>query len=364
MGQSVGEFFIDLFVDATKGELTIGGLVKSMGELEVASVGEITILATLAQKLNDITVETMHTAAAYVDLKSATGGSMQAFQEWKAMADVVGEGEAVASTFQDISKSISDMIHLGSGSPLAGLFTKLQIPDLAKFPENAPEKILEAIRNSPIFQKMTTAEKLSTLGLAHLESMRRVLSTDTKNGGLGREEAVQAIKDRGIISNEEINNWEKIHRQFISIAALSLKIKDLIAGWSQGWLSSSLGKVLESFRTEFESLKTIKDYVANKTYGQAGGELTKAAAMAFGEAILDHFGFTNQAVNGIQPVTPSAITTGGGATFYYNPLYQTTVNGSKMSEDELSSMMKEVFRDHSAEDRRDISRLLGTGPDN
>ena len=54
-GTSVGEFFLNINVDAGKGELTLSGLVTQMGELEVASVGEIAVLAELALKIAEVT---------------------------------------------------------------------------------------------------------------------------------------------------------------------------------------------------------------------------------------------------------------------------------------------------------------------
>lgn len=126
----LGEFFIELTVDAEKGELTIGNLIKSMGMLEIATVGEVAILFRLAQGFAAMVGNSIEMAKGLNLVSAETGINITALQKWGQVADEAGwKAENMASSAQSISKAIADL-HLGKSSAITSLGSYISLADL------------------------------------------------------------------------------------------------------------------------------------------------------------------------------------------------------------------------------------------
>lgn len=255
----IGEFVIDLFVDAAKGELTIGNLVKSMGDLEVASVGEIAILTALADKLVEITQASMKSAVGFEEYAASTGASTDALQRWQAAGKMVGiSNEAVADSLGMISQGLAGLPY-GKATQLLNLMKPLDI-SLGELKSSTPEKLLERIRNSPLFQRMGEAEQRLVLGEAGLAKMQRVLMKGEH--GVSDKEFAQFIRDAGTMSKGDIKQFERMHKDFLAIEALSTRIGQIVATWFSG-------STIQFLEKEIDALRTIADYLEeNKKKGK------------------------------------------------------------------------------------------------
>lgn len=250
----IGEFVIDLFVDAAKGELTIGNLVKSMGDLQVASVGEIAILTALADRLVAVTQASMKSAFGFEEYAASTGASTDALQKWQAAAKMVGiSNEDVASSLGMISQGLAGLPY-GKQTPLLNLLHPLGIT-LDELKSYTPEKLLERVRESPAFKKMGEAEQRLILSEAGLARMQRVLMKGEH--GVSDKEFAQFIRDAGVMSKRDIAEFGKMHKDFLTIEALATRIGRTVATWFSGPTITFLEK-------QISAMREIADFIESK----------------------------------------------------------------------------------------------------
>lgn len=174
----LGEFFIDLFVDSSNGELTVGNLINKMGELEVATIGSIGALFELGQKLASFTDATVQTSVGLQNIATLTGVDTEEFQQWIRVAEHVNvSGDDVKETFISMSHALAEL-RRGKGDlvPLVNIFGV----DLSKIDlrgKHAVAQILSAVRNSEVYKQMSESDKTLNLESIHIKPlMARVLN--------------------------------------------------------------------------------------------------------------------------------------------------------------------------------------------
>lgn len=229
MSVTVGEFFIDLVVNASNGELTLGNLVKSMGDLEVASVGEIAILAELANKLTAITKASIESAIGLKDYSSSTGASTLELQKWQNAAQHVNvDINTMRHALEGVSHNLAAG-KLGNFGALANLSyilkqSKLSLQD---FKAEQPEKLLEALRKSEFFQKLPEGEQFKFLSESGLGAIQAALQLKRMS-----EDQFKTWSEEGpLLREDEIKKWDDVNSSLISVREISSKIKEIIAGW-------------------------------------------------------------------------------------------------------------------------------------
>lgn len=265
MSTTIGELFIDLVVDAGKSELTVGNLVKSMGELEVASVGEIAVLAELASKLAQITDAQIKSALGLHQYTAETGASTQALQEWESAARHTAAGAGVVKpALLSISEQLEDIQRFGEGShaPIRNLVNVLRDVSFSGLDPKHPEQLLERIRKSNIFQKMTPADQFGALRHAGLGDLLELEQ-------MSQAKFLQYKKETVPMSDREIEKYRTIFDSMASIEAVAANIKRLIADWASDSTIAFLNKTLKLFQLELDSLKAIKEYYDNRKTGQS-----------------------------------------------------------------------------------------------
>lgn len=180
MSTTIGEFALNLIVDAGNGELTLGNLVKSMGALEVASVGEIALLGTLANRLQELSSNAIEHALSLSRLTDTTNESAESFEYWGRIANVIGlDAHQVQSAMKTVDDIFSD-INFSSGAAAETMlkFNKLgmslDIPNI-----KSGGDLFKAIRADKFFRDLDTAGQASLLRLvgAIPESLTPLLST-------------------------------------------------------------------------------------------------------------------------------------------------------------------------------------------
>lgn len=352
MSTTIGEFFVDLVVDAGAGELTIGNLVKSMGELEVASVGEIAILGELANKLGEISDASIKSALAFMQYTSATGGSTKSLQEWQAVAAHVGvKGEEVASIFESVSQSVIGLQKFGVKSDLANLLLPLHM-SLDKYKAAKPEQLLKDIRENPFFQAMEPAAKNFVLARAHLDRLARVLSKDVAHGGISPADFTRFQTEAGFMPKRDIENYEKIHSDFTSIWEMTVRIQQVIASWFSGPTLQALDRVVKYFGL-------VADQFDDRTHPKLGASIVKGETKFIMAGLTggDTIGMLDQALTNIGQMLARK-----HSLFIPSGLHQTpegkyekstvvnfhptlNVSGSHLNEKQLHGVAKKVFDD-------------------
>ena len=303
----IGEFVLDLFVDATKGELTVGNLIKSIGSLSVVSVGQIAILQALADRLVAVSQAAMHTAESLTQYASATGGSTEQLERWQAAGRMVGAtNEDVASSLASITAGLTGL-KFGDSSPLLNLTKPLSM-SLKELKDYKPEQLLEKIRNNPFFKAMSSSEQRYVLDKAGLGRMHRLLTN--REGGISDKEFAQFAKDAGHMSKADVHQFEKMARQFQTIEDLANRIGLVVAGWFAPATMAFLQK-------EIQALREIADYLEKARPKEVGKMVLESAVnpdtyedMLDGKGILGALfrpkKFAYDLIKDFQPVKPSA----------------------------------------------------------
>lgn len=262
----IGEFFIDLVVDGAKGELTIGNMVKEMGKLEVASVGELAILAALATKFEQVTKATIASGEALYDYKGITGGSTESLQRWAAVASHIGMNAGqLSQIFRTLGHDL-EMGHLGKGfGGLENLFQRVPgfAAALAHIQPNQQEKILEFLRKSKEFQRIPAYEKEAFLSGTPLAAMQRAVTTGA--GGISRADFLAFQKEAAMLSQTDIANFHEMGDSMQSAENQATRIGTIIAKW--------FGPETQAFlKEEADALKVIADWLEtiNVNTGKAG----------------------------------------------------------------------------------------------
>lgn len=233
----IGEFFIDLVVDAGKSEMTINGLISSIGELEAATVGELGVLFELAKGLGQLAEVSIKDAMSLLHLTSTTNESAEAFEHWKIVAAATGvEGEKVTSAMKKIDDQI---VGMKSGtirnSPLMQLANRLGI-DLNKI-QNASD-LFEAIQKNKVFQGMKPGQQADILRTSAIdEDLNLMLAMNDQK----RAKIALALSAVGkTMSKDEMKRWADIGIDFAIIKKQVSEIGHDIANWiSPGVLKSA-----------------------------------------------------------------------------------------------------------------------------
>lgn len=240
----LGEFFIDLIVDSSKGELTVSDLVTKMGELEVATIGAVGALFQIGAKLAGFTDISIKTALGLEEYATLTGESTDALQRWQRVAAHANvSGEAVSKTFMGLSSSIAAMNRGGGTGRLQPLIDILGINPSGK----SPEQILQFIQHSKRFAALSNKAKTDLLEAAGIAPMLanvfKLSSTEfEKQGGL-----VEGM------SKESVDKFSNIAGVLADISSIAKQIAMDIATWDAGPLLGVLNKIIEAF-------KAIKEY--------------------------------------------------------------------------------------------------------
>ncbi len=274
-GTTVGEFFLDLIVDASKGELTITDLVKSMGELEVASVGEIAILATLAQKLAVISEHAIATTLGIEHITSSTGMSTKALQQWSYAAEYVGiSAETMHDTLSQVSHDLAMGKFSGDYGGLKNLGVILEHTGLLliNFDPEHPEELIKAIRKSSWFQHQKPEIQFTLLHGTELQAILDIMQEKR----ISEKELTNALNNAPIFSDQELKNLDQMHKSWTEIKQVSEQVGMSTAEWAR---KGTVG----FFHDVLDGLKVVNDFLAQHFFGGSGDKVFDDALLEIGK---------------------------------------------------------------------------------
>lgn len=352
MSTTIGEFFLDIVVDAGKGEMTVGNLVKSMGDLEVASVGEIAVLAELASKLAQITDASIKSALGLHHYTAETGASTKALQEWESAArHTTVSAQTVEQSMLGISEQLEDIQRFGAGSnaPIRNLVNTLKDVNFSGLTPNKPEELLKRIRESPIFKRMSAADQFGVLRHAGLGDMLELMQ-------MSQSRFLKYSKETVPMSDREVEKYRQIRDSVATIEAISANIKRLISDWASDKTIDFLKKTAEVLQLELDSLKSIREFFDKRKPGETITSRTSELAPAAAKEIPDVMGrlirgaiwgaLGSYPTLGEESVAPSSQrliqpATNKSTTVNLRPVVN--INGSGLNEHQLAEVAKKAF---------------------
>lgn len=362
-GTSVGEFFLSLVVDTGKGELTIGNLVAQMGELEVASVGEIAILAELAQKLAMVTDHAIQTSLGLEHIAVSTGVSMKALQEWRNVADFV---KISASTLDGVVESVShnlvQMSYSGKAGGLADLNVLLQGSGktLWNFVDPKTHKadalgLLKLIREIAAARNIQGPLLNTMLGSSGIQPLLDMLMKSR----ISDEQWKEYTSLGPVITDDQIQKYDLISRDLTEILHTTEAIGLAIANWFSDDTLAILHAVAGVFKMakhEVDLIGGAKSAPSDWTKDPLGGllqhlpfgaELNKMrmAYGAVGAGLLGVSDTDNPFTAVSTPRVPDYLgrpeSTGPKSVTVHAPV---TINGTRLSKMELSDAIHMAFQ--------------------
>lgn len=269
----LGEFVVDLVVNAGQGELTVRNLVTSMGNLEVATFAQIGALWELATRLAAITDQSIKSAISLDLLSSKTGINTKEFQEWAAAGAKAGLAvEVVSHAFQALSAGMTQ-IRLNQPSGLLKTLQMLQIDPRGRTLPQLLDEIGKQLRNRFGKDQEMKVALLRQAGLP--EDIIKLTDKTAKERAHDAEGAY-------IMTEKQIRKYEELHGALIDV-------RNSVANFGQYLSDNFADPLLVTLQTIVGTIKEIKKELSTGT-GPAGavgktlgtfksgaGEILKAA---------------------------------------------------------------------------------------
>lgn len=117
MATKVGELFVELAVDAASGNLSVRQLVGALGDLDVASVTTVGILAKIGETLWGMAKAATDTAVELTALHDLTGVNPQMVQQWEKAAVSVGVHSGTIIKAITAVNQMNRRLATGQGAP-------------------------------------------------------------------------------------------------------------------------------------------------------------------------------------------------------------------------------------------------------
>lgn len=265
MATSVGEFVLNLVVDASTGELAVNDLVASMGALNVVSVGEVAILQELAGRLSSLTDHAIKSAMGLTGMAEATGMSVEKLQGWRNVAAHTNvSAEDLDKTLTLISHALESGQRTGNFLGLRDLnhLLKLTGHSLLEFKANEPEKLLMAFKENKVFQDLPATTK--KLWLASLSPVQEILD----NTFVSMTKFREWFQEGPMLSVQDVQNFKLLNDDFVSIKSSSEVIKDNIAKWFSGDVGILLRGLVKLFRATADLSDEAKPHSSTALFGR------------------------------------------------------------------------------------------------
>lgn len=260
----LGEFFMDLVVNAGSGEMTIKGLISKMGELEAVTVGQIGVLYELGVRLAELSDHSVKTALGLKSFTSITGESTIKLQSWRAAAEMVNvSAETVDSTFTNLKKGLEDMRWGEATGILSGAVQVLGIDPTGKDVFQVMDSISAKLKEKYGNDQAAKVHVLDIMGMdANMIRLLDMTSAQRKNAAEGAH----------IMSKKEQEDFIKIEHAMIRINREIKKFGLEIAAAFSPSMLSGLKTMLEvtkgmaeAARLSVEGWKMLLSLTGNKS---------------------------------------------------------------------------------------------------
>lgn len=119
MGKKVGEFFIEMLVDAASGNLSVRQLVAGLGELSVGSVGAVGSVAKITDSLWGMAKAATGTAIELSELHDITGVDPGVAEKWELAAQRINvSGSSIVGAIKGVNAMMGAVAAHKSAAPM------------------------------------------------------------------------------------------------------------------------------------------------------------------------------------------------------------------------------------------------------
>ena len=241
--------------------------------LEVASVGELALLAQLADALLGMTEHAIQTSVALKGISDTTNVNVKSLQQWNQVArETTGSSEWLASAFVKIDDSISAM-NLNQQGPLKALTDAVDLSGLKSVDD--------------LLNRIARSQKLMHLRPGELSNRLRGAGIDPRLQAALRlsEGERNAMRARGpVLSDKELKTFNHIEEEFAKLHAHSEKFKNSVASWTAPELLKTIqaaAEILDELRSFIDAdTKRGKTGYIGKTRDVIGTAVTWATGIA------------------------------------------------------------------------------------
>lgn len=309
MAVKVGEFFINLAVDAASGNLSVNELISALGKLDVVSVGTVGVLSKITSTLVQMGQQATATAVEMSVLQDITGVNPKTVQQWENAARRIN---IQAGSIVNAVRGVNDMmgsIAARKASPPAELTGWLGItPQKGLDAQGRPvmktffDLITEIANPKNRYWSFTDQVKQQLLGGAFPGADSKDIFRVLNEMRAGRFRP----QDISVLENKQVKELTDVNRKQTEIGQQMVGIFDkLILG------GSALATVLDAVSAKLEVLdKWLASKQGNQVLsavGASGGSLIRNLGNPF--AIGREFGeFAGEKLFGAAPKqTPAVI---------------------------------------------------------
>lgn len=219
MGIKVGEFFIDLAVDAASGNLSVKQLIGAMGELEVASLGGTYGIAKVVEKLYNMGHAAAETAVDLLSLRDVTGADPKMVQRWELAGQRIGiSAGAIKSSIKSVGDTMAAISQMRASPP--ELLTRFGIiPSMSKDAGKVYSDLMQKVAGNKDFWSNLYGPRerisfLKTMGLG--EEDLRILQE--MRGGRWRPDTIKGL------SGKQMEDFKNLSRTTTEIMQLMTDI--------------------------------------------------------------------------------------------------------------------------------------------
>lgn len=271
MATKVGEFFIDLAIDAASGNLSVKQLVGALGELDVASVTSVGIFSKVADTLWNLAKAATGTAVELSALKEVTGADPKIVQQWEKAAERIGiQSGSIIRSIQGVNKMMGGVASGTAQMPMEfgrlGITPQKGVDDKGRpvmkdffdiFKELANPKSAYWKESAQVQQKL-----LGGMPFSNPEDIFRLLNQ--AKAGKFKPEDISVLEDKQVGDLNAVRQEEtKISQQMVGI------FDKLILG------GDAFHRVLVSISGKLESIdKWISSKQGTQTLQVLGGSAT------------------------------------------------------------------------------------------
>lgn len=249
-GTGIGEFFVSIGVDAAQGEITVGNLVQSFGELEIATLAEIGLLWEMGVALAKVVDEGMKASLGFEQFTMHTGLSAQELQKWQIIAQQShASAEDVTSSVEALTKHLAN---LAVGIPDSAL-ASLQQLGISAF--GAGGKLKDAFQifgeiqqRLGVISKDAGQQERILAGLGISPNLRETML-------LAKEQAEALAATAHGMNEDQEKSFDSMRQHFVNIGLIAKDIGIDIGAWVAN-IDKATGsmRALESF---FRSIRNV-----------------------------------------------------------------------------------------------------------
>jgi hypothetical protein len=252
----VGEFFVDMGINASPGATTLKDFLGSMGKMRMSTLATIGALGTIGTYILGVTDSASNAAVSFQKFSNQTGLSAQELQRWQIVAKQANvSADTVAGSVKNLQSRLATVRLTGQGikpfqilgiSPLGNAFeimTKLR----ERMGQVSPDVFSNLIQEMGLDPSMVNVLKLSDKEFANFVDTARGMTPEVENNVLKMTEAFNQL-------------W--------------LKIKDInyeIANMASGPITSILGAIVKELGDKKYSTTERVFQAGTKTFDQLFG---------------------------------------------------------------------------------------------